>query len=74
MSVSVLGIDIAKQKFDVALLVDGKVKHKTCKNSAEGFETLPGIASIFNSLANPVASPPRRTFGEEYALCFGSIV
>jgi transposase len=40
MSVSVLGIDIAKQKFDVALLVEGKTKHKTCKNSAEGFEML----------------------------------
>ena len=40
MSVSVLGIDIAKQKFDVALLLDGKTKHKSCKNSAEGFETL----------------------------------
>jgi len=31
MSVLVLGIDIAKQKFDVTLLVDGKSKHKTCK-------------------------------------------
>ena len=40
MSVSVLGIDIAKQKFSAALLVDGKTKHKTCKNSSEGFETL----------------------------------
>jgi transposase len=40
MSVTVLGIDIAKQKFDVALLSDGKTKHKTCKNSAEGFEAL----------------------------------
>ena len=40
MSVSVLGIDIAKQKFDVALLVEGKTKHKTCKNTVEGFETL----------------------------------
>ncbi len=41
MSLSVvLGVDIAKQKFDVALLVDGKTKHKTCKNSVEGFETL----------------------------------
>ena len=40
MSVKVLGIDIAKQKFDVALLTDGKIKHKTCKNSTEGFETL----------------------------------
>jgi transposase len=40
MSVVVLGIDIAKQKFDVALLVEEKTKHKTCKNSAEGFEAL----------------------------------
>jgi transposase len=40
MSVSILGIDVSKQKFDVALLVDEKTKHKTCKNSEEGFETL----------------------------------
>ncbi|WP_237671314.1 IS110 family transposase [Syntrophus aciditrophicus] len=41
MSLSaVLGIDLAKQKFDAALLVDGKTKHKTCKNSGEGFEAL----------------------------------
>jgi transposase len=40
MSVSVLGIDISKQKFDAALIADGKTKHKTCKNSADGFETL----------------------------------
>jgi transposase len=40
MSVSVLGIDIAKQKFDAALLGEGKTKHKTCKNSMEGFEAL----------------------------------
>ena len=40
MSVSILGIDIAKQKFDAALLVEGKTKHKTCKNSTEGFATL----------------------------------
>ena len=40
MSVAVLGIDIAKQKFDVALLVDGKTRPKACRNSAEGFETL----------------------------------
>jgi transposase len=40
MSVTILGIDIAKKKFDVALLLDGKAKHKACKNSVEGFETL----------------------------------
>ena len=36
----VLGIDISKQKFDAALLIGGKLKHKSCKNSTEGFETL----------------------------------
>jgi transposase len=40
MSGAVLGIDIAKQKFDAALLIDGKTRHKTCKNLAEGFEAL----------------------------------
>src|SRR5512137_3127220 len=40
MSEPVLGIDIAKQKFDAALLIGGKLKHKTCKNSTDGFESL----------------------------------
>ena len=40
MSLTILGIDVAKQKFDVALLADGKIKNKTCKNSVEGFENL----------------------------------
>ena len=40
MSTPVLGIDIAKQKMEVALLVEGKVKNKAFKNTTEGFETL----------------------------------
>lgn len=40
MSSSVLGIDIAKQKIEVALLVSDKVKNKSFKNSADGFEAL----------------------------------
>jgi len=40
MSVSVLGLDIAKQKFDVALLVDGKTKHKPARIRRKVFETL----------------------------------
>ena len=40
MSAPVLGIDIAKQKMEVALLIDGKVKNKAFKNPTEGFETL----------------------------------
>ena len=38
---AVLGIDIAKAKFQVALLLaDGKVRHKTFLNAAAGFEQL----------------------------------
>jgi transposase len=40
MSSTALGIDIAKQKIEVALLVSDKVKNNSFKNSAEGFESL----------------------------------
>ena len=40
MSAPILGIDIAKQRMEVALLVDGKVKNKSFKNTMEGFEAL----------------------------------
>jgi transposase len=40
MAAPVLGIDIAKQRMEVALLVDGKVKNKSFKNTTEGFEAL----------------------------------
>lgn len=38
--VAVLGIDISKSKFDVALLKGGKVKNKVFENSPIGFEGL----------------------------------
>lgn len=38
--VAVLGIDLSKHKFDVALLKDGKIKNKVFENSAIGFEAL----------------------------------
>lgn len=40
MELPVLGIDIAKRKFDVALIVNGKTKHKACLNAPEGFKDL----------------------------------
>jgi transposase len=40
MSGSILGVDIAKKKFDVALLINGKPKHKVFTNDEEGFEEL----------------------------------
>jgi transposase len=35
-----LGIDISKQKFDVALLIGNKLKHKTFSNNTKGYQTL----------------------------------
>lgn len=35
-----LGIDIAKAKFDAALLREGKLKFKTFANTSEGFRAL----------------------------------
>ena len=40
MSAAILGIDIAKKKFDVALYVGSKYKHKTVANTQAGFEEL----------------------------------
>ena len=40
MSGAVVGIDIAKRKFDVALFLKGKFKHKACMNNKQGFEDL----------------------------------
>jgi transposase len=40
MSTSILGIDISKQRFEVALLVEGKIKNKSFHNATEGFEAL----------------------------------
>ena len=40
MSEPILGVDIAKKKFDVALLVNGKLKHKVFTNNQERFELL----------------------------------
>jgi transposase len=37
---SVIGVDIAKKKFDVALFMNGKFRHKTCLNTRQGFEEL----------------------------------
>ncbi|MGX2041130.1 IS110 family transposase [Methylocaldum sp. MU1018] len=40
MNKKALGIDISKKKFDVALLRDGKLKHKPFSNDQAGHEAL----------------------------------
>ena len=42
MKEPILGVDIAKKKFDVALLVNDKQKHKVFMNNQEGFRELLG--------------------------------
>lgn len=42
MKEPILGVDIAKKKFDVALLVNDKLKHKVFTNNQEGFRELLG--------------------------------
>lgn len=37
---AVVGIDVSKKKFDVALLVDGKTKSKVLDNNATGYQAL----------------------------------
>lgn len=40
MTAPVLGIDIAKRKVEVALLIDGKIRNKSFKNTPDGFDAL----------------------------------
>lgn len=40
MALPALGIDVSKKKLDLGLLVDGKLKHKTCDNSLDGYQAM----------------------------------
>ena len=68
MSRPVLGIDVAKQRVEVALLMDGKVKNKTFRNTTEGFEAL---ALWLRKLGIPQVQAcleATRNYGEELAI------
>ena len=49
-----LGVDIAKKKFDVALLIDTKYKHKHFPNDKAGFEAFIQWLLTFNVLTQPL--------------------
>jgi transposase len=65
MTIAVLGIDIAKEKFDAALLREGKYRDKTFANNADGFAKLTawlakqGVAKVHACLE------ATGTYGEE---------
>ena len=68
MSECILGVDIAKRKFDAALLINDKLKHKVFKNNQEGFTELSswlekqGVGHIH------VCMEASSTYGDELAI------
>jgi len=68
MAETVLGIDIGKQKFEVHLLVNGKSKSKSIKNSKEGFETLSQWLNKHNAGLVHACMEATGSYGDELAL------
>jgi len=65
---AVLGIDIAKAKFDVALLTpDGKIRRKSCANTPAGWEDLTRWLARYGGAAAHVALEATGTYGEALA-------
>jgi transposase len=68
MSGAILGVDIAKKKFDAALLINGKLKHKVFTNNEEGFELLMAWLHKQNADHVHVCLEASSTYGDELAL------
>ena len=49
-----VGVDIAKKKFDVALLIESKYKHKVFTIDETGFEAFIVWLLTFNLLTQPL--------------------
>ena len=67
MAEFILGVDIAKQKFDAALLINGKLKHKVFANSQEGFSELAIWLKKHSVDRSHVCMEASSTYGEELA-------
>jgi transposase len=63
----ILGIDIAKRKFDSALLINGKLKHKVFANSQERFSELTMWLKKQSVDHTHVCMEASSTYGEELA-------
>lgn len=67
MTECILGVDIAKRKFDVALLINNKLKHKVFTNTKEGFEMLLSWLHQKNVDHVHVCMEASSTYGDELA-------
>src|SRR3990172_7203275 len=68
MAETVLGIDIGKQKFEVHLLVNGKAKSKSVRNSKEGFLVLSQWLDKHNAGLVHACMEATGSYGDELAL------
>ena len=68
MSEPILGVDIAKKKFDVALLVNGKLKHKVFTNDQGGFAELTAWLTKQGVDHVHVCMEASSTYGDELAI------
>jgi len=64
----VLGVDIAKRKFDVALIVNDKLKHKVFTNDKEGFSELTIWLKKYGVDHARVCMEASGNYGEELAI------
>ncbi len=64
----ILGVDIAKRKFDVALLLNQKLKHKVFANNQEGFSELIGWLEKYGVHHAYVCMEASSRYGEELAI------
>jgi transposase len=67
MTEFILGVDIAKGKFDVALLANQKLKHKVFVNNAEGFSELTMWLKKYGVDHAHICMEASSTYGEELA-------
>ncbi len=66
-TLTTLGIDISKKKFDVALLNNGKLKNKKFTNNLQGFEGLRQWLNKHNGLMSHACMEATGIYGEALA-------
>lgn len=68
MSEAVLGIDVAKRRVEAALLVEGKIRNKSFKNTPEGFEVLAVWLRKLGAESTRACLEATGSYGDELAL------
>lgn len=68
MSAPILGIDVAKRRIEAALLLGGKIRNKSFKNTSEGFEALTTWLRKLGVESTQACLEATGNYGEEVAI------